>query len=81
MKALTTCKAQHTYLMGMRSLLTTNHALKLMQELKAGVEAMPNDVEPTPLDHPLAAFSGDPAKSVLGVVKVDWEDILNPRMK
>ena len=52
-----------------------------MRELKVGVEAMPKDVEPAPLDHPLAAFSGDPAKCVLGIVENDWEDILNPRMK
>ena len=56
-------------------------ALKLMRELKAGVEAIPKDVEPAPLDHPLAAFSGDPAKYVLGIVEDDWEDVLNPRMK
>ena len=42
---------------------------------------MPKDTEPAPLDHPLAAFSGDPAKCILGVVEDDWEVILNPRMK
>ena len=44
-------------------------ALKLMWELKVGVEVMPKDTEPTPLDHPLAAFSGDPAKCILGIVE------------
>ena len=51
-------------------------ALKLMGELKVGVEAMPKDVEPAPLDHPLAVCLGDPAKGVLGIVEDDWEDIL-----
>ena len=55
--------------------------LKLMRELKVGVEAMPKDTEPSPLDHPLAAFSRDPAKCILGIVEDNWEDILNPRMK
>ena len=52
-----------------------------MWELKAGVEAIPKDVKPAPLDHPLAAFSGDLAKCVLGTVEDDLEDISNPRMK
>ena len=48
-------------------------ALKLMWELKVGVEAMPKDVEPTLLDHPLAAFSGDLTKCVLENVEDNWD--------
>lgn len=57
-------------------------ALKLMQHLKAKIEAMPKDIALTAqLDHPLAAFSGDPAEYVLGDFEDDWEEVLNPRMK
>jgi hypothetical protein len=53
-------------------------ALKLMQQLKVKVEAMPKDVKPAQLDHPLAAFSGDPANCALRSFENDWEEILSP---
>ena len=57
-------------------------ALKLMQQLKVKIEAMPKDIAlPTQTDHPLAAFSGDPANCILGGFEDDWEEVLNPRMK
>ena len=57
-------------------------AFKLMQELKAKIEAIPNNIAPpAQLDHPLVAFSGDPADCVQGGFKDDWEEVLNPRMK
>ena len=57
-------------------------AFKLLQELKVKIEALPNDIAPpTQLDHPLAAFSGDPADCVQGGFEDDWEEGLNPRMK
>jgi len=42
---------------------------------------MLKDVEPAPLDHPMAAFLGDLAKCVLGIVEDDYEEVLNPKMK
>ena len=57
-------------------------AFKLLQQLKVKIEALPNDIAPpTQLDHPLAAFSGDPADCVQGGFEDDWEEVLNPRMK
>jgi len=52
-----------------------------MRHLKEKVEEMPKDVELAQLDHPLAAFSGDPANCALGSFEDDWEEVLNPRMK
>ena len=53
-----------------------------MQQLKAKIEAIPNDIAPpAQLDHPLAAFSGDPADCIQGSFKDDWEEVLNLRMK
>ena len=51
-----------------------------MQQLKAKMEAMPKDIEPAQLDHPLAAFLGDPANYALGSFEDDWEEVLNPRI-
>ena len=57
-------------------------AFKLLQQLKVKIEALPNDIAPpAQLDHPLAAFSGDPVDCVQGGFEDDWEEVLNPRMK
>lgn len=62
--------------------LSCPSAVKLMEKLKAKIEAMPKDIVPTAqLDHPLAAFLGDPANCILGGFEDDWEEVLNPRMK
>ena len=55
-------------------------AVKLLRELQAGVERIPEDKPKAILSHRLSVFGVHPS-SCIGQGDDDWENILNPMMK